>query len=108
MRKSCSMLKGMATFTGEPCARKPARTVCAVRRVVISLLEAGGMRGEIPGLSVYLEAKVEGDRSRLSKRCMPESVVGQGTRRTRSPWVELDCPNSNPDGVKVRAHRNNA
>ena len=27
MRKSCSMLKGMATFAGEPCARKPARTV---------------------------------------------------------------------------------
>src|SRR5258708_5735665 len=42
MRKSCSMLKGMDTFAGEPCARKPARTVCAVRRVVVSLLEAGG------------------------------------------------------------------
>jgi hypothetical protein len=27
MRKSCSMLKGMKTSTGEPCARKPARTV---------------------------------------------------------------------------------
>jgi hypothetical protein len=29
MRQSCSMLKGMVTFAGEPCARKPA---CAVRR----------------------------------------------------------------------------
>ena len=29
MRQSCSMLKGMVTFAGEPCARKPA---CTVRR----------------------------------------------------------------------------
>ena len=29
MRQSCPMLKGMAIFTGEPCARKPA---CTVRR----------------------------------------------------------------------------
>ncbi len=42
------------------------------------------------------------------KRRMPESVVGQGIRKTRSPWVELDCPNSNPDGVKGRTHRENA
>ena len=49
--------------------------MCAVRRVVISLPEAGGMGEEIPGLSVYLEVKTEGDRSRLSKRCLPESVV---------------------------------
>ncbi len=42
------------------------------------------------------------------KRCMSESVVGQGIRMTCSPWVELDCPNSNPGGVKGRAHRNNA
>jgi hypothetical protein len=39
---------------------------------------------------------------------MPESVVGQGNRMTRSPWVELDCPNSNPDGVNVHTHRKNA
>ena len=40
--------------TGEPCALKGACTVCAVRRVVVSLLQAGGMREDIPGLSVYL------------------------------------------------------
>lgn len=48
---------------GELCALKGASTVCAVRRVVISLLEAGGMREDIPGLSVYLETKVEGDEA---------------------------------------------
>jgi hypothetical protein len=30
---------------------------------VISLLEAGGIREDIPGLSVYLETKVEGDEA---------------------------------------------
>jgi len=49
--------------------------VCAVRRVVVSLLEAGGMREEIPGLSAYLEAKAERDKSRLRKRCILEGVV---------------------------------
>ncbi len=33
--------------------------VCAARRVVVSLLQAGGMRENIPGLSVYLEMKEE-------------------------------------------------
>jgi len=46
-----------------------------VRRVVIFLQEAGGMGEDIPGLSVYLDVKAEGDKSRLSKRCIPESVV---------------------------------
>jgi hypothetical protein len=46
-----------------------------VRRVVISLPEAGGMGEEIPGLSVYLEVKTERDRSRLRKRGLLESVV---------------------------------
>jgi hypothetical protein len=66
------------------------------------------MRGEIPGLSVYLDAKVEGDKSRLRKRCMFESVVEQGIRRTRSLGVKLDCLNSNPDVVFVPTHRKNA
>ncbi len=60
---------------GEPYALKGARTVCAVRRVVVSLLQAGGMREEIPGLSVYLDVKAEGDKSRLRKRCILEGVV---------------------------------
>jgi len=49
---------------------------------------------EVPGLSVYLEGKLERDKSRLRKRGMLESVVEQGYRMTRSLWVELDCPNS--------------
>jgi len=44
-------------------ALKGACTVCAVRRVVVFLLEAGGMREEIPGLPVYLEVKAEGDKA---------------------------------------------
>ncbi len=40
MRQSCSMLKGMVTFAGEPCARKPA---CTVRRG-----EVGKGLAEIP------------------------------------------------------------
>ena len=48
---------------GEPYALKGARTVCAVRRVVVFLPEAGGMRKEIPGLPVYLEVKTEGDKA---------------------------------------------
>jgi hypothetical protein len=43
-----------------------------------------------------------------SKRCMPESVGGQGIRTTRSLGVKLDGLNSNPDLVVVRTHRNNA
>ena len=39
------------------------------------------------------------------KRRMLESVVEQGYRKTRSLRVELDCPNSNLDGVDVRTHR---
>jgi len=39
---------------------------------------------------------------------MLEGVVEQGNRRTRLLWVELDCTNSNPDGVNGRTHRNNA
>ena len=54
---------------------KVACPVCAVRRVVVSLPEAGGMREEIPGLSVYLDVKAEGDKSRLRKRCILEGVV---------------------------------
>jgi hypothetical protein len=46
-----------------------------VRRVVISLPEAGEMGEEISGLSVDLDAKAEGDRSRLRKRSILESVV---------------------------------
>ena len=87
---------------------KVARPVCAVRRVVISLLEAGGMREDIPELSVYLEVKAERDKSRLRKRGMLESVGEQGHRMTRSPWAKLDGLNSNLDGVKVRTHRKNA
>ncbi len=75
---------------------------------MIFLLEAGGMREDIPELSVYLEVKAEGDKSRLSKRGMFEGVVEQGHRTTRSLWVELDCPNSNPDEVNVCTHRKNA
>jgi hypothetical protein len=48
---------------GEPDALKGACPVCAVRRVVISLPEAGGMREEIPGLLAYPEAKAEGDQA---------------------------------------------
>jgi hypothetical protein len=48
---------------GEPCAVKVACTVCAVRRVVISLPQAGGMRKEIPGLPIYLDVKIEGDKA---------------------------------------------
>ena len=54
---------------------KVACPVCAVRRVVIFLPEAGGMREDIPGLSVYLDVKAEGDKSRLRKRCILEGVV---------------------------------
>jgi hypothetical protein len=42
------------------------------------------------------------------KRCMPESVVEQGTRTTRSLCVKLNCLNSNPDLVNGPTHRKNA
>jgi hypothetical protein len=35
--------------TGEPCALKDASPVCAVRRVVVSLLEAGGTEEKFLG-----------------------------------------------------------
>ena len=87
---------------------KSSCPVCAVRRVVIFLPEAGEMREEISGLPVYLDVKTERDRSRLGKRYILESVVEEGNRRTRSLWVELNCPNSNPDGVHGTTHRKNA
>ena len=39
------------------------------------------------------------------KRCMSESVVGQGIRTTRSLCVKLNCLNLNPDVVYVPTHR---
>jgi hypothetical protein len=92
----------------EPDALKGACTVCAVRRVVVSLPQAGRTRESVLGLSVYLAAKAQGDRSRLRKRCMLEGAVEQGNRRTRSLGVKLDCLNSNLDEVKVRTHRKSA
>jgi hypothetical protein len=94
--------------TGEPCALKGASTVCAVRRVVVFLPEAGRTREIVLGLSVYLAAKAQRDKSRLSKRCMLESAVEQVIRRTRSLSVKLNCLNSNLDEVKVRTHRKSA
>jgi hypothetical protein len=62
-RKGISSQGRLRLRPGEPDALKGARPVCAVRRVVISLLEAGGMGEEIPGLLAYLEAKAEGDQA---------------------------------------------
>ena len=42
------------------------------------------------------------------KRCMSESVVGQGIRMARSLRVRLNCLNSNLDLVFVTTHRKNA
>ncbi len=42
------------------------------------------------------------------KRCLSESVVGQGIRTTRILCVKLDCLNSNLNVVNGRTHRNNA
>ncbi len=39
------------------------------------------------------------------KRCMSESVVGQGIRMTRFLCVKLDCLNSNLNGVHGTTHR---
>ena len=76
-RMEAVRLVRMTTRQGieEPCEGKLSSTVCAVRRVMVSLPQAGGMRKEIPGLSVYLDVKAEGDKSRLRKRCILEGVV---------------------------------
>ena len=87
--------------------RKRSSPVCAVRRVVISLPEAGGMREEIPGLLAYLEAKAEGDQACqgsgvYSKRCSvghPYDPLAMGRARLHE---------SNPDGVHGTTHRRNA
>ena len=62
-RKGISSQGRLRLRPGEPDALKGARPVCAVRRVVIFLPEAGGMREDIPGLSGYLDTKVEGDQA---------------------------------------------
>jgi hypothetical protein len=67
---------------------------------VVSLPEAGRTGESVLGLSVYLTAKAQRDKSRLSKRCMLESAVEQGIRRARSLSVKLNCLNSNLDEVK--------
>ena len=79
----------------------------SVRREARCGIPAGSRRnyGGVPGLSVYLARKLKGDKSRLSKRCLSESVVGQGMRTTRSLCVKLNCLNLNPDRVNVRTHR---
>ena len=63
MRKPFLILNATRWLSGKPSALKGACSVCAVRRVVVFLLEAGGMREDIPGLSVYLETKVEGNKA---------------------------------------------
>jgi hypothetical protein len=42
------------------------------------------------------------------KRCLSESVVGQGTRMARSLRVRLNCLNSNLNLVLVTTHRKDA
>ncbi len=85
-------------------------SMSGVRREARCDIPAASRRNweEVPGLSVYLDVKTEGDKSRLRKRSMLESVVEQGYRTTRSLWVELDCPNSNPDVMFMLIHRKNA
>ena len=75
---------------------------------MIFLLQAGGMREDIPELSVYLEVKAEGDKSRLRKRGMLEGVVEQGYRKARPLRIKLDCLNLNLNLVQGPTHRKNA
>ena len=48
---------------GKPCAVKMARTVCAVRRVVISLPEAGGIEEIFLGYQSTWMRKLKGTRA---------------------------------------------
>jgi hypothetical protein len=48
------------TSTGEPCAGKAARTVCAVRRAITSLAQPGGTRGRSLGYQLTGGRKAKG------------------------------------------------
>jgi hypothetical protein len=54
---------GGATSPFEPCALKGACTVCAVRRVVISLLQAGGIEEIFLGYQSTWMRKLKGTRA---------------------------------------------
>jgi len=49
--------------TGEPDALKGASPVCAVRRVVVSLLQAGGIEEEFLGYQSTRMRKLKGTRA---------------------------------------------
>ena len=85
-------------------AGKRARAVCAVRRIVVSLLEAGGTKEVFLGYQSTWRGNSKGTKQ--TEQALPaRSVVGQGTRTTRSLCVKLNCLNPNPDRVNVRTHR---
>ena len=90
------MRRGQRARSGNWRAGCLETSTSGVRREARCDIPAASRRNweEVPGLSVYLEGKLERDKSRLRKRGMLESVVEQGYRMTRSLWVELDCPNS--------------
>jgi hypothetical protein len=74
MRQSCSMLKGMATCTGEPCARKPSRTVCAVRRFEISLSQTGGTREKFLSYRLTSRGNPTGTRACRGSDACPKAL----------------------------------
>ena len=82
--------------TGEPCAVKIARTVCAVRRFEIFLSQTGGTREVFLSYQLTLRRKPRGTTACVGKRCMLEGVVEHGIRMARPLWVRLDCLNCAP------------
>src|SRR5438105_2810929 len=69
MRKSCSMLEEMNPVTGEPCARKPARTV---------------RRGEVgKGLAEIPPEKVSGRSKHQTAPRWPPTLLTTSTQAKR-------------------------
>ena len=56
-------MKSLYEKAGEPCALKGARTVCAVRRIEVFLLETGRTREEFSGYQSTFKRKPRGTRA---------------------------------------------
>ncbi len=80
MRKSFLTSQWMMCVSGELACLETSKR--GVRREGRCDIPAASRRNweEVPRLPVYMDVKTKGDKSRLSKRSMLESVVEQGHR----------------------------
>jgi hypothetical protein len=71
--------------TGEPCDAKVSRTVCAVRRVVVNLLQAGRTRKEVLGSPHLPGVERQRGQEHVRKAVDGPRRCSASRRKTRAP-----------------------